>query len=279
MSDKGTAIGLAVAVVFIFGAAIVEAGSVSIIFSLINIPAAMIVLGGTIGTLIASFPLDRVTKIGKVIGVAFREVHTSERELVSLFVKLADRARREGLLALETEAAQIEDNAIQKGVMLVVDGTDPELVREIMESDIAAMSERHEGKYAMFESAGGYAPTMGIIGTVMGLVNVLSHLDKPDELGKSIASAFIATLYGILTANVFWLSIGQRLKQRNKEEIARRQLAVEGVLSVQAGDNPRVVREKLEAFLPISMRGEEPASSSAGASADDGAATVTAAAA
>jgi chemotaxis protein MotA len=100
---------------------------------------------------------------------------------------------------------------------------------------------------------------MGIIGTVMGLVNVLSHLDKPDELGKSIATAFIATLYGVLSANVFWLPIGERLKQRNKEEVARRTLAVEGVLSVQAGDNPRVVREKLEAFLPLRLRGEEAA--------------------
>jgi chemotaxis protein MotA len=191
------------------------------------------------------------------MGVAFRMEVTSERELVSLFVKLADRARREGLLALETEAAQIEDHSIKKGVMLVVDGTDPELVREIMESDVAAMSERHEGKFAMFAAAGGFAPTMGIIGTVMGLVNVLSHLDKPDELGKSIATAFIATLYGVLSANVFWLPMGERLKQRNKEEVARRTLAVEGVLAVQAGDNPRVVREKLEAFLPEDLRGEE----------------------
>jgi chemotaxis protein MotA len=126
-----------------------------------------------------------------------------------------------------------------------------------MEADVAAMSERHEGNFAMFSAAGGFAPTMGIIGTVMGLVSVLSHLDKPEELGKSIATAFIATLYGVLSANVFWLPIGERLKQRNNEEVARRTLAVEGVMAVQAGDNPRVVREKLEAFLPLALRGEE----------------------
>jgi len=254
--DKGTGIGLGIALVFILGAAVVEAGSIGILFALINLPSAMIVFGGTIGTVLVAFPMERVTQLGKIMGVAFRQEVTSERELVSLFVKLADRARREGLLALETEAAQIEDHAIQKGVMLVVDGTDPELVREIMESDVASMSERHEGKFAMFAAAGGFAPTMGIIGTVMGLVNVLSHLDKPDELGKSIATAFIATLYGVLSANVFWLPMGERLKQRNKEEVARRTLAVEGVLAVQAGDNPRVVREKLEAFLPAELRGE-----------------------
>jgi chemotaxis protein MotA len=255
--DKGTAIGLGLAFVSILGAAVVESGSIGILFALMNLPSAMIVFGGTIGTIIVSFPMERVAKLTKVLGVAFRQEATSERDLVNLFVRLAERARREGLLALETEAQSIEDHSIQKGVLLVVDGTDPELVREIMEADVAAMSERHEGKYAMFEAGGGYAPTMGIIGTVMGLVNVLSHLDKPDELGKSIATAFIATLYGVLSANVFWLPVGQRLKQRNKEEVARRTLAVEGVLAVQAGDNPRVVREKLEAFLPLALRGEE----------------------
>src|SRR5919199_3013889 len=264
--DKGTGIGLGIALVFILGAAVVEAGGIGILFALINLPSAMIVFGGTIGTLLVAFPMERVMKLGKIMGVAFRQEETSERHLVSLFVQLADRARREGLLALESEAANIEDESIKKGVMLVVDGTDPELVREIMEADVAAMSERHEAMYAVLEAAGGFAPTMGIIGTVMGLVNVLSHLDKPQELGHSIATAFIATLYGVLTANVFWLPLGQRLKQRNKEEVARRTLAVEGVLAVQAGDNPRVVREKLEAFLPPALRGEEQAHEEATAS-------------
>ena len=265
--DRGTAIGLGVALVAILGAAVVEAGSIGILFALLNLPSAMIVFGGTLGTVLVAFPLDRVSKLGKVLGVAFRQEPISERDLVNLFVRLSERARREGLLALEADAAEIHDQAIQKGVLLVVDGTDPELVREIMEADVQAMSERHEGKFAMFEAAGGFAPTMGIIGTVMGLVNVLSHLDKPDELGKSIATAFIATLYGVLSANVFWLPVGQRLKQRNKEEVARRLLAVEGVLAVQAGDNPRVVREKLEAFLPLALRGEEPAADEAAAGA------------
>jgi chemotaxis protein MotA len=274
--DRGTAIGLGLALVSILGAAVVEAGSIGILFALLNLPSAMIVFGGTIGTVIVAFPLERVTKLSKVLGVAFRQEATSERDLVHLFVRLAERARREGLLALETEAQTIEDHSIQKGVLLVVDGTDPELVREIMEADVAAMSERHEGLFAMFAAAGGFAPTMGIIGTVMGLVNVLSHLDKPDELGKSIATAFIATLYGVLSANVFWLPVGERLKQRNKEEVARRTLAVEGVLAVQAGDNPRVVREKLEAFLPLALRGEEVAGEEAAAA---GAAAPQAAAA
>src|SRR5919197_3705699 len=267
--DKGTAIGLGLALVAILGAAVVEAGSVGILFALINLPSAMIVFGGTIGTVLVAFPMERVTKLSKVLGVAFRQEEISERDLVNLFVRLAERARREGLLALESEAQSIEDHAIQKGVLLVVDGTDPELVREIMEADVAAMAERHEGNFAMFAAAGGYAPTMGIIGTVMGLVNVLSHLDKPEELGHSIATAFIATLYGVLSANVFWLPVGQRLKQRNREEVAQRQLAVEGVLSVQAGDNPRVVREKLESFLPRAAPAEPSAESDTAAAGGD----------
>ena len=130
--DKGTGIGLGLALVAIFGAAVVEAGSVGILFALLNLPSAMIVFGGTIGTLIVAFPLDRITKLGKVLGVAFHQEETSERDLVNLFVRLAERARREGLLALEGEAGEIHDQSIRKGVLLVVDGTDPELVREIM---------------------------------------------------------------------------------------------------------------------------------------------------
>ena len=277
MSDKGTVIGLGVALVGILGGAIVESGGVAILFALLNVPSALIVLVGTFGVLILSFPLDRIKQLPKVVGVAFREEKASERGMVSLFVRLAERARREGLLALENEAKEIQDRSIQKGVLLVVDGTDPELVREIMEADVAAMSERHEGRYAMFEQAGGYAPTMGIIGTVMGLINVLSHLDKPDELGHSIAVAFIATLYGVMSANVFWLPVGGRLKQRNKEEVSMRNLAVEGVLAVQAGDNPRVVREKLEAFLPPALRGEEEPSEAEAAGAAGAAAEPAAA--
>src|ERR1700716_555652 len=131
--DRGTGIGLGLALISILGAAVVEAGSTSILFALMNLPSAMIVFGGTIGALIVAFPLERVTQLGKVLGVAFRQEVTSERDLVTLFVRLAERARREGLLALESEAQSIEDASIKKGVLLVVDGTDPDLVREIME--------------------------------------------------------------------------------------------------------------------------------------------------
>src|SRR5688572_6435071 len=136
MSDKGTMIGLGLAAVGIFGGAVVESGSVDILFALINVPSFMIVILGTLGVMITAFPLERITAIPKVLGVAFRQEHTSERDLVSLFVRLSERARREGLLALEGEANEIHDASIKKGILLVVDGTDPELVREIMEADV-----------------------------------------------------------------------------------------------------------------------------------------------
>jgi chemotaxis protein MotA len=255
--DKGTIIGLGVCVVGLGGGAIVESGGIAIIFALINIPAFMIVVLGTLGATAIAFPLERVMQLPKIIAIAFRQPVEDEKHVVSLFVRLAERARREGLLALEGEAAEIEDPFIKKGILLAVDGTDPELVREIMESDVAGMTERHEARFGMLEAMGAFGPTMGIIGTVMGLINVLSHLDNPDGLGHSIAVAFIATLYGVGTANVLWLPMGGRLKQRHKEEASTRQLAIEGVMAVQAGDNPRVVRDKLEAFLPPHMRGED----------------------
>ncbi len=262
--DRGTLIGLVLGIFSILGATVVESGNPAALAALLNVPGFMIVIGGTFGAAITSFPMERMLAFPKFMRVAFREEKSSGPELVDMFVRLSERARREGLLALESDASEIKDDLIRKGVLLVVDGTDPELVREIMEADVAATSERHEGNYGVLEAMGGFAPTMGIIGTVIGLVNVLGHMEKPDELSKSIATAFIATLYGVFTANVLWLPLGQRLKNRNKAEVAKLSLAVEGVLAVQAGDNPRVVREKLEAFLsPAQRRDPEAAGGSA----------------
>lgn len=225
----------------------------------ISISAALIVFGGTFGATIVSFPLSVVMKLPAFIGKAFagEGLGIEPRQIVETFVELAQRARREGLLSLEEETAKISDSFVKKGMQLVVDGIDPELVRNILDVDIAAMAERHHRGYGMLEAMGGYAPTMGIIGTVMGLVNVLSSLEDPSELGHAIAVAFIATLYGVASANLIWLPIGSKLKAKSKEEIWLREVAREGILAVQAGDNPRIVREKLEAFLANAQRGEK----------------------
>ena len=219
--------------------------------------AALIVFGGTLGATLTSFPLDQVMKLPKLIVKAITGGGSSmpPARAVELFVHLAEKARREGLLSLEEEAGKIDDPFVRKGMLLVVDGIDPEVVKDVLEVDLTAMAERHHLGYGMLEAMGGYAPTMGIIGTVMGLVHVLSSLEDPSGLGGAIAVAFIATLYGVASANLLWLPLGGKLKAQSKEEIALREVAMEGILAVQAGDNPRIVREKLEAFLAVGERG------------------------
>ncbi|MCC6174140.1 MAG: flagellar motor protein [Chloroflexi bacterium] len=221
---------------------------------LMMLPAFVIVMGGTLGTILVSFPLSVVSALPKYLTIAIKDKPHDLNHVVETFVRLADRARREGLLALEQEASALEPFT-RRGIQMVVDGTDPALVREILESDIDAMRERHKPGAAMFEAMGGYSPTMGIIGTVMGLVHVLENLSQPDELGPLIAGAFIATLYGVAFANCFYLPLATKLKGKSGDESHLKQLIVEGVLAVQAGDNPRVVREKLEAYLAPKLRG------------------------
>jgi chemotaxis protein MotA len=262
--DKTTAPGLVVALGALLVAVVLEGGSPA---SLINLPAALIVFGGSLGVALTSSPLPVLVGLGKFLPKAFQTRAEDPQELVELFVRLSDKARREGLLALEHETDKL-DPFIRKGVQLVVDGSDPVLVREVLESEIDAMQRRHRANYSLLEALGGYAPTLGIIGTVMGLVNVLSHLEDPSELGHLIAGAFIATLYGVASANLIWLPLGQKLKHKSTEEAWLRELAVEGILSVQAGDNPRVVRQKLEAQLAPRQRGARASAAPSGRAAE-----------
>jgi chemotaxis protein MotA len=220
----------------------------------VTLPAFVIVIGGTIGAALISFPLGTAVAIPKLFQIAIKDAPHDLAHVVETFVKLADRARREGLLALEQEAGSLEPFT-RRGIQMVVDGSDPALVREILEADIETMRERHKPGAGFFEAMGGFAPTMGIIGTVMGLVHVLENLSEPDKLGPLIAGAFLATLYGIFFANGIFLPLAAKLKAKSGEEAHLKQLVVEGVLAVQAGDNPRVVREKLDAYLPPALRG------------------------
>jgi chemotaxis protein MotA len=261
--DKATGPGIALALGALLLSVILEGGSPA---ALVNLPAAVLVFGGTIGASMAAASFATVVALPRFVRLAFVSKVPEGREIVNTFVRLADRARREGLLALEEEAERLDPFA-KKGVLLIVDGTDPGLVREVLEAEIVAMQQRHRTCYGLLEAMGGFAPTMGIIGTVMGLVNVLSKLEDPSELGHSIATAFIATLYGVASANVLWLPLASKLRHKSAEEVAVRELIVEGVLSVQAGDNPRIVRQKLEAKLAPAQRA--PAGPPAGARATD----------
>lgn len=230
----------------------------------VSTSAALIVFGGTFGATLTSYPLKQVMQLPSLMikAILGKKAGIAPDQIVSLFVGLAERARREGLLSLEEETGKIKDLFVRKGMMLVVDGIDPDVVKDVLDVDIQAMGERHAQGYGMLEAMGGFAPTMGIIGTVMGLVNVLSNLQDPGALGPAIAVAFIATLYGVASANLVWLPLGNKLKVQSKQEIWLHEVARDGILAVQAGDNPRIVREKLEAFLSIRQRGGKQAKGS-----------------
>lgn len=249
-----TILGILIALISLVAAFIVEGGHVT---ALLKPTAAMIVFGGTLGATVCSYSLNELKTVPRLFKVILFQKLPNEIELIDQVVNLAEKVRREGLLYLENQLPQIEDPFMRKGIQLVVDGTDPELVRQILETEMYAIEDRHHTGASIFETAGGYSPTMGIIGTVMGLVHVLSNLEKPETLGPSIALAFIATLYGVGAANVLWLPIADKLKNLSKKEAMLREMMLEGVMSIQAGYNPMLIRERLTAFLkPRSRRNE-----------------------
>jgi chemotaxis protein MotA len=264
-----TAIGIVVCCVFIAMGATLEGTNLMAVF---NVPAICVVVGGTLGVTIASSGMEKVKLIPKLYQRAFKATPVDYKARVDEIVELAERARKEGLLALDEVTGEIDDEFTRKGLQLVVDGTDPELVREILESEVEAMQARHHSNKQVFVQAGGFAPTLGVLGTVLSLVHVLENLDKPETLGHSIAGAFIATLLGVGTANVIYLPVANRLGELSKEEIALRYLTVEGILAIQGGENPRIVREKLLAFVPPSERGdaEDGGGSGAGGAVEPG---------
>ncbi|MHC6181372.1 flagellar motor protein [Clostridium sp. JNZ X4-2] len=218
---------------------------------LIGATAAIIVFGGTIGATGLSFPMDVLKRIPKIFKVLFSPRKTDLPNLISYFKDVSYKTRKNGLLSLETEISNDPnlDPFIKKGLQLVVDGVDPQAVRSILELELESTSERHREGADVFESAGGYAPTMGIVGTVMGLVHVLGNLEDSSTLGPKIAVAFLATLYGIGSANFLWLPIGNRLKQADEREVKEKTLIIEGILYIQEGINPNTIAEKLKSFL------------------------------
>jgi chemotaxis protein MotA len=246
--DIATISGLVLALTVIIVAMILDGGSPAELFAA---PAAIILIfGGSLGATIVTSPLKVALKLPQYLLQAFTTRSFDAKAMIELLTKLADRARREGLLALEEDSKKIDDKFLRKGIMMVVDGMDPEQVSAILETTIEQMRARHKQGIAFFTSAGGFAPTFGIIGTVMGLINVLKQLDNPGALGEAIASAFLATLWGLLTANLIYLPMAGKLKAKSEEEARNRYMQLEGILAIQAGENPRVVRDKLSAYLP-----------------------------
>lgn len=221
------------------------------------VPSAfIIVFGGTIGATVCSFTTADLKKLPAVFKSVFTDKKIDYANVLESLVTIADSARREGLLSLETKINDIENPFFARGLNLVIDGTDPELTRSMLEMEIQAYEEDKKVGVDIFMTAGGFGPTMGIIGTVMGMISVLSNLANPDELSAAIAVAFLATLYGIASANVLWIPFGNKLKVKLKREILLMEMILEGILSIQAGENPRVIREKLMTFLSADLRKE-----------------------
>lgn len=267
--DLATAIGLILGFVIVSVVMIMDGGSPAELFA--HPSAILLTMGGALAVCMTSFPLKITLSLPKLLMIAFLGGKSDAVGSIELIVNMADKARREGLLALEEESRQVDDAFLRKGVMLVVDGTDPDQVRSILKIEIESMEGRHHQGIEFFNKAGAYAPTLGIIGTVMGLITVLQQLDDPASLGAAIAGAFLATLWGIMSANLLWLPLGSKLGTKNDEEVVYRHLLVEGLLSLQAGENPRLIREKLMAFLPPKARVEDSEAAAGAQAAEAGA--------
>lgn len=249
--DIATLVGVLGAVISLILGFTLDGGSLS---ALVQPSSALLVFGGTLGATLVTVSLKQFLGIFKYLKIAFMGKSENPLAVIEQLVQLATVARREGILALEEKVDEFPDPFLKTGVQLIVDGVDPELVKSMLETELSYIESRHSKSAKIFESAGGFAPTMGIIGTVMGLVHVLGNLKDVDKLGPEIASAFTATLYGVASANIFWLPIGNKLKARSADEVLVKEIIMEGILSIQAGENPNILGQKLKAFLPPMMR-------------------------
>ena len=220
----------------------------------VDIPSVMIVVGGCTAALLAAFPLARALKMPKVVLKTLFAPKTDYNKLVSQMVAYAEVARRDGILALEGMTEDMEDELLVLGVKMAVDGTDPELIEQILEADIENMVGRHETGKGLLDSAGRYAPAFGMIGTLVGLVAMLANMEDPSAIGSGMAAALLTTLYGAILANVLFLPLADKLSLRSAEEILAKTIIIKGVMAIQSGDNPRVVEQKLKTFLPPTQR-------------------------
>ena len=252
--DLATILGLAVAVGAIGGAFMLEGGTLDAIFLTAPI---IIVVGGTLGATTISTSMATVVRVPTYIRLALSRPRHAFDETIERIAKLAEKARRDGILGLERTLGTIENPFFRKAVQLVIDGTEVTVLREILETEIAYVEERHKKGITFFQKAGGFSPTMGILGTVLGLVHTLGNTDDAAKMATSIAGAFIATLWGVGLANVFFLPVSDKLRMRHEEEVAHLELIMEGVISLQSGDTPRNIRTRLMAFVAPAHRKNE----------------------
>ena len=217
-------------------------------------PSVAVVIGGTMGALLINFPLQKFLSMGLVFKKTFLFSIDDPDGVITKMVKYAERARREGMLALEEDSESETDPFLRKGLRLAVDGTDPQLLEKILETDVEQIENRHSEGTKILTAGGTFAPAFGMIGTLIGLVNMLANLSDPTQIGAGMATALITTFYGAVLANVVFLPLAGKLESRSKEEMVIKEMIIEGIMAIQSGDSPRIVEEKLKSFLSPTMR-------------------------
>ncbi|MEH7380657.1 flagellar motor stator protein MotA [Bacillus sp. JJ1533] len=252
--DKSSLIGVILGLIAVFVGMVLKGVSLS---ALINPAAFLIIIIGTIAAVTIAFPTSELKRIPQLFGVLFKEKKMlTVEELIPMFSEWATVARKEGLLALEVKVAEVEDSFLKNGLSMAVDGQSAEFIRDVMTEEIEAIEERHASGASIFSQAGTYAPTLGVLGAVVGLIAALGHMDDTDALGEAIAAAFVATMLGIFTGYVLWHPFANKLKQKSKQEIKIKEVMIEGVLSVLEGQSPRAIEQKLSMYLSKKDRGK-----------------------
>lgn len=236
----------------VFG--IITSGGVSAMGNFIDPPSIVITIGGSLSSLLSSYTMPEVINNLKGLGVAFKDPKMDHGAVIRQIIDLSNVARKEGLLALEEVAGNLDDEFMKKGILLIVDGTEPELVRGILETELVNMDDRHKSMAGFYDTWATLGPAWGMIGTLVGLVNMLKKLDDFNTIGPNMATALLTTLYGSLIANWFCTPIANKMKNINSKEYQMKEIVIEGLLSIQAGENPRVIEEKLKSFLSPAVR-------------------------
>jgi len=253
--------GLTLAVCAILGGQALEGGSVG---SLIQPTAAIIVLGGTFGACLLQFPLAAALTSFKSIVKSFVEPKGNNRAVIQEIIRLANKARKEGVISLEADVQKITDPFLKKALTMAMDGVEPKVLRETMELEISNLEEEGEQPIKFWQAAGGYSPTIGILGAVLGLIHVMENLSDPSKLGSGIAVAFVATVYGVGLANLVYLPISGKLKLKFRSQLIAKEIMLVGVISILEGENPRLIDDKLKSYLNRKEQEEQPESNAAG---------------
>lgn len=248
--DIGTIIGLVAGAAMLLWSILMA----SDIGPFIDYPSIVMVVGGSVCAALMSFPMQNVMSIARVLRKAIFLKAQNPKELIANLVKYAEIARRDGILALENVTANVTDPFLVQGIQMAVDGTDPELIESILMSDLEAIDARHSEGKALLDNIGKFAPAFGMIGTLVGLVIMLKNMSDPSSIGPAMAIALLTTLYGAVMSNMFALPLAEKLGRRSKEELLLKMIIIRGVMSIQSGDNPRIVEQKLKTFLPVSKR-------------------------